>query len=187
MPEVDQNEKRYPVKFAAPNPAVAPPHRTDGEPTSDGRPLKTYIHDWMTVQEFEALMPNQDIVRYMCYETVGPDSWTINIAPEEVLSCERDHAVQTLYVNEVLRVYVGRRDQTAADTNQMARGYGEISPDAMLFLMRLHEFLNPPTDNFDPPNTPNGDTLQKAVDLMLENGIKLHDLIKTPEPTEEQR
>lgn len=180
MAEAAHTEKRYPVKFPAPAPTVVPAPVSDGIPVGTGRKLNTYVHDWLNVREFEAMMPGWDIVQYMCYKSVGPNSWTINICPEEVLSCEREGAIQTLYVNEVFKVYVGIADSTREQVSQMARGYGEISPDAVLFLMRLHEFLHPPSDNLEEPTPLAGKTLQKAVDMMLENGINLHDLIKSP-------
>ena len=148
---------------------------------TEGRELQTYVKDWVTLEEFETLMPGEDIVRYMCYEAVGPEHWTINIHPEEVLTWERDNAVQSIYVKSMFRNYQDQFEEKPERLAKTTRGYGEISPDAVLFLMKLHEMLNWPKDDFTPHIPLEDEELSKAIQLMVENGVTIHDLIKYPE------
>ena len=180
MPNNDMNPKRYPVKFPAPRPIRLPAPPPDKSATGEARELKTYVKDWLTVEEFKYLMPEVDIVNFMCYEAVGPDSWPINICAEDVLSCESRHAVQTTYINAVRQVYLGQQEQSPEQIEKIARHYGEISPDAVLFLMRLHEYLHHTEDNFEQPEEPDEATLSAAVGMMVQNEIGLHHLIKNP-------
>ena len=178
MPNTETQAKRYPVKFAAPALVNMPATSPNEGATSEARELKTYVKDWLTVEEFNYLMPEHDIVKFMCYEAVGPESWTINLHASDVLSCESRRAVQTIYVNAVRNVYLGKDQETPEKIEKIARGYGEISPDAVLFLMRLHEYLNDPEDNFEAPQAPDEETLSKAVEMMINNDVALHHLTK---------
>ena len=172
------NPKTYPVKFVAPNPVQLPVDMSDGQNPVEGRQLNTYVKDWLTLDEFDSLMPGHDIVRFMAYEAVGPEGWTIHIHAEEVLSCERDRAMQTIFINAMRQEHLSKAHADPADIREMARGYGEISPDAVLFLMRLHEFMNEPEDNFQHPDPPDAETLAKADEMMTQNGVTMRDLMK---------
>ena len=162
-------DKRYPVKFKAPNQAQVPD--TD-------RSLDTYVHDWLTVEEFNRMMPGQNIIQYMSYEALGPDDWGVRITPDEVLSCERNRAAQTIFINAVRSHYLSQAELAPDDVSKIARDYDDISPATVLFLLHVMEILISPVDNFDPPPVLEGEELKKAVNLMVEQGVRYHDLLK---------
>ena len=160
-------EKKYPVRFPAPNPVT----------TADGRQLKTHVHDWLTRKEFEALVPGGDLVKHLCYEAVGPEHYIILIGSEEVMSCERSNAVQSLYISDFLRARDGQGERSLEEAAGIARCYEDISPDAVLFLLKLHEQVNEPVDHFEPPQAMSGAALESAMALMAGEGVTIRDLV----------
>ena len=164
--------KKYPVKIRLDQ--HEHPTKSGTAPT-----LQTYIEDWVTIEEFEALKPGSDITKYMSYPSVGPEHWTIHITPDEVLNCERERAVQGIYINAILRKYLKQPEKSPDEMQKITRGYGEIGPDAVLFLMQLHEMINEPVDNFGPPAPLDDEMTLRAVDLMVQEGVTLPDLMKT--------
>ena len=167
------SSKKYPVRIKAPQPAQV--EHPDGK-----RELRTYIQDWMTLEEFESMKPGCDIVRYMSYEAVGPEHWTIHVTPDEVLNCERDRAIQGIYINAVLRKFLSQAEKEPDEIRKVTKGYDEIGPDAVLFLMQLHEMLNQPVDAFESP-TLEDETIIEAVSMMVQKEVTLHDLMKSEE------
>lgn len=166
-------EKRYPVRFPAPVPALAA-----GSGNGDGRHLKTYVQDWLTREEFETLMPGQDMVKHLCYEAVGPEHYMVLIGSEEVLSCERTSAVQTRFVNEFLQTRSGHPPRTLDEAAEISLCYDDLTPDAVLFLLKLHETVNEPSDDFTPIMPMGEQKLAQAVSLMEQEGVSIRDLVR---------
>ena len=163
-------QNRYPVLFRE---APAGTLAAAGISTA-GAPVRVSIdfRAEMTPDEFrEAFGPDRNIVHQMAVQIEDLNGWTVNVYPSDVLACEGDHTMQTAMINAVLE----QQGQPPLDEHQThwdTKGWDDISPEAMLFLLNLH-------DHFPGPSELDN---ERAISLMKDAGLCLQDFLKdTPE------